>query len=99
LRFWRKSLSAFPALLLATALFEQHKNTEARHELETVRREAGGSDAEALVYLKESAGLKPAEPEPHKRMLAIYTRAGRAELANAEQLKLAQLVKSSKNQH
>jgi hypothetical protein len=56
LRFWRKSLSAFPALLLATALFEQHKNTEARHELETVRREAGGSDAEALVYLKESAG-------------------------------------------
>jgi predicted Zn-dependent protease len=26
---------------LAIALFEQHKNTEARHELETVRREAG----------------------------------------------------------
>jgi hypothetical protein len=31
-------------------------------------------------------------------MLAIYTRTGRADLANAEQQKLDQLAKSSNNQ-
>jgi len=61
------------------------------------KSEAGGSDAEALGYLKEAANLKPATPEPHQQMLSIYTRAGRADLAKAEQQKLDQLAKSSKN--
>jgi Flp pilus assembly protein TadD len=61
------------------------------------KSEAGGSDAEALAYLKEAASLKPAVPEPHQQMLSIYTRAGRADLAKAEQQKLDQLAKSSKN--
>jgi Flp pilus assembly protein TadD len=61
------------------------------------KSEAGGSDAEALGYLKEAASLKPAAPKPHQQMLAIYTRAGRADLAKAEQQKLDQLAKSSKN--
>jgi Flp pilus assembly protein TadD len=63
------------------------------------KSEADGSDAEALGYLKEGASLKPDALEPHQLMLAIYTRAGRADLAKAEQQKLDQLVKSSNNQH
>jgi Flp pilus assembly protein TadD len=61
------------------------------------KSEAGGSDAEAVAYLKEAANLKPAAPEPHQQMLAIYTRTGRADQAKAEQQKLDQLAKSSKN--
>jgi Flp pilus assembly protein TadD len=61
------------------------------------KSEADGSDAEALGHLKEAASLKPAAPEPHQQMLSIYTRAGRADLAKAEQQKLDQLAKSSKN--
>lgn len=44
---FRAALAIDPTLImrarfpLAIALFEQHKNTEARHELETVRREVG----------------------------------------------------------
>jgi len=53
-------------------------------------------DAEMLATL-EAANLKPATPEPHEQMLSIYTRAGRADLAKAEQQKLDQLAKSSKN--
>jgi tetratricopeptide (TPR) repeat protein len=61
------------------------------------KSEAGGSDAEALGYLKEATGLKPAAPEPHQQMLAIYTHTGHADLARAEQQKLDQLAKPSKN--
>jgi tetratricopeptide (TPR) repeat protein len=61
------------------------------------KSEAGGSDAAALGYLKEAASLKPAAPEPHQQMLAIYTRTGRADLARAEQQKLDRLAKSSQN--
>jgi len=63
------------------------------------KSEAGGSDAEALGYLNEATSLKPGEPEPHQRMLAIYTRTGRADLAKGEQQKLDQLAKSSNSQH
>ncbi|HEY1469047.1 MAG TPA: tetratricopeptide repeat protein, partial [Candidatus Acidoferrum sp.] len=62
------------------------------------KSEVSGSDAEALGYLKEAASLKPATPEPHQQMLAIYTRTGHDDLAKAEQHKLDQLAKSSKNQ-
>ena len=62
------------------------------------KSEAVGSDVEALGYLKESAELKPASPEPHQLMLAIYTRTRRADLAKAEQQKLDQLAKSSNSQ-
>jgi tetratricopeptide (TPR) repeat protein len=61
------------------------------------KSQAGGSDAEALGYWKEAASLKPAAPEPHQQMLAIYTRTGRADLAKVEQQKLDQLGKSPKN--
>ena len=63
------------------------------------KSEAGGADGEALGYLKEAASLKPDAQEPHQRMLAIYTRTGQSELGKTEQEKLAQLAKSSKNQH
>jgi hypothetical protein len=53
-------------------------------------------DAEMLATL-EAANLKPATPEPHQQMLSDYTRAGRADLARAEQQKLDQLAKSSKD--
>ena len=49
--------------------------------------------------MKEAANLKPAAPEPHQQMLSIYTRTGRADQAKAEQQKLDQLAKSSKNEH
>ena len=53
-------------------------------------------DAEMLAT--EAANLKPATPEPpHQQMLSIYTRAGRADLAKAEQQKLDRLAKFSKN--
>jgi protein O-GlcNAc transferase len=73
--------------LLYTATLELSKKSE-----------AGGSDAEALAYLKEAANLKPAAPEPHQQMLSIYARTGRADQAKAEQQKLDQLAKSSKNE-
>lgn len=57
------------------------------------RSEASGSDPEALGYLKEAVSLKPAEPEPHRQMVAIYTRLGRSDQAKAEQQKLQQLTK------
>jgi Flp pilus assembly protein TadD len=63
------------------------------------KSEVGGSDAAALGYWKEAASLKPTEPEPHQRMLAIYMRTGRADLAHAEQQKLDQLSKSSNNEN
>ena len=53
-------------------------------------------DAEMRATL-EAANLKPATTEPHQQMLSIYTRAGRAGLAKAEQQKSDQLAKSSKN--
>ncbi len=61
------------------------------------RAEASGADAEALAYLKEAAGLKPTAPEPHQRMVTIYTRLGRPDQAKAEQQKLDQLTDPSKN--
>jgi tetratricopeptide (TPR) repeat protein len=61
------------------------------------KSEQRGSDAEALRYLKEAAGLKPGEAEPHQRMVVIYTRAGETDQAKAEQQKLNQLSKPSNN--
>ncbi len=72
--------------LLYTTTLELAKQTE-----------AGGADAEALAYLKEATSLKPLAPEPHQRMITIYTRTGRSGEARAEQQKLDQLAKSSNN--
>lgn len=55
------------------------------------------SHAQALIYLKEAAALKPSEPEPHQRMALIYAQTGHPEQARAEQQKLNQLTKSSNN--
>jgi len=63
------------------------------------KSETGGSDAQALSYLKEAASLKPAAPEPHQQMLTIYALSGHGDLARAEQQKLDQLAKSSNNQN
>jgi len=61
------------------------------------KADEGGSDSEALTYLKEAAILKPAELDAHKRMIQIYTRTGHADQAKAEQQKLAQLTNPSNN--
>jgi hypothetical protein len=45
----------------------------------------GGPDVDALAYLKETARLKPAGPEPHAHMIPIYIRTGKADEAKAEQ--------------
>jgi Flp pilus assembly protein TadD len=59
--------------------------------------EESGADAEALNYLEEAAALKPDEPQPHLRMITIYTRIGRADRAKAEQQKLNRLTPPSNN--
>jgi hypothetical protein len=50
----------------------------------TVCEELDNPD-DAEMRATEAANLKPATPEPHEQMLSIYTRAGRADLAKAEQ--------------
>jgi Flp pilus assembly protein TadD len=55
------------------------------------------ADAEELRYLQEAASLKPGDPEPHERLVSLYTRTGRPEQAADERKKAEQLVKAPKN--
>jgi tetratricopeptide (TPR) repeat protein len=100
---WRlgEAQSAYQVLRRAHQLNAQDSSTTDilyRATLELAKKsEESGSDPDALVYLKEAASLKPAEPQPHQRMAAVYTRTGQSEQAKAEQQKFAQLAKSSNN--
>ena len=53
--------------------------------------------SQSLAYLQEAAGLKPQEPEPHRRMAEIYTLTAHAAQASAEQQEANRLSKSSPN--
>jgi Flp pilus assembly protein TadD len=55
------------------------------------------ADAEELRYLQEAASLKPGDPEPHERLVGLYTRTGRPEQAADERKKAEQLAKAPKN--
>lgn len=51
--------------------------------------------SESLRILEEAAKLKPQDPEPHRRLAAVYQLAGRPAEAKAEQEKAEQLAKST----
>ncbi len=55
------------------------------------------SNSAALRYLKESAKLKPTDPEPHRRMALLYSGLGQSAQATAEQHLVDQLSKPSSN--
>ena len=59
------------------------------------RSEQNSGNPEALRYLQEAAALAPGDPEPHRRMAAIYRRIGQIAKANQEERRAAELSKSS----
>jgi tetratricopeptide (TPR) repeat protein len=61
------------------------------------RAEQNSGSAEALRYLREAAALAPGDPEPHRRMAAIYRRIGQIPKADQEEQRAAELRKSSKD--
>src|SRR5215469_16456777 len=60
------------------------------------RSEQNSGNADALRYLQEAASLAPTDPEPHRRMAAIYRRIGQIPKAEQEEQRAAELSKSSK---
>ncbi|PYX37841.1 MAG: hypothetical protein DMG81_13185 [Acidobacteria bacterium] len=54
-----------------------------------------GQYPDSLRYLDEAAGLKPLDPEPHRRMAEVYMLAGRPSEAKAEREKAERLAKSA----
>ncbi|HEX8837417.1 MAG TPA: tetratricopeptide repeat protein, partial [Candidatus Acidoferrum sp.] len=61
------------------------------------RSEQNSGNADALRYLQEAAALVPGDPEPHRRMAAIYRRIGQIPKADQEEQRAAELSKSSKD--
>ena len=61
------------------------------------RPEQNSGNADALRYLQEAAALAPGDPEPHRRMAAIYRRIGQIQKADQEEQRAAELSKSSKD--
>ena len=53
--------------------------------------------SQSLVYLQEAAGLRPQDPEPHRRMAEIYTLTAHAAQASAEQQEANRLSRNSAN--
>ena len=96
-----EALPAYQALKRAHQLNSDDSNTADILYMATLelakKSEENGSDPEALRYLKEAASLKRVEPEPHQRMVVIYTRTGHSDQAKAEQQKLNQLTKPLNN--
>ena len=58
------------------------------------KAQAGGRFSDALRYYGEAAGLRPAEPAPHREMGKIYTLTGRRAEAKAEEEAAGRLGKS-----
>ena len=79
-------------LLYNTALGLAKKGVASRAQGQKAQGTAQYADS--LRYLQEAAQLRPQEPEPHRRMAEIYTRAGRPAQATAEQQKADRLSKS-----
>jgi tetratricopeptide (TPR) repeat protein len=59
------------------------------------QRQGAGGYSDSLRYLQEAATLRPAKPEPHRRMAEIYTLTGHSAQAKAEQREADRLTKSS----
>ena len=79
-------------LLYSTVLGLAQKGTTAKPSAQKSQGAAQYSDS--LRYLQEAAELRPQEPEPHRRMAEIYTRAGRPAQATSERQKADRLSKS-----
>lgn len=60
------------------------------------RSEQNSGNADALRYLQEAASLAPDDPDPHRRMAAIYRRIGQIPKADQEEQRASELSKSSK---
>ena len=80
---------AYQALRAAHKLNPDDKPTEELLYKSTViladQAEIRTATADAIRYWKEAAKLRPAQPEPHSRLAALYTKTGRAQLARQEQ--------------
>ena len=92
--------AAYAALHHAHQLNPQDAGTTAllyQSALELAQRSQQSSlDADALRYLQEAASLAQSDPEPHRRMAAIYRRTGQIPRANQEEQRAAELSKASR---
>jgi protein O-GlcNAc transferase len=79
-------------LLYSTVLRLAQKGAAARPS--TQKGQGAAQYADSLRYLQEAAELRPKEPEPHRRMAEIYSRAGRPAQATSERQKADRLSKS-----
>jgi tetratricopeptide (TPR) repeat protein len=90
---------AYRALSAAHKLNPDDKPTEELLYKSTViladQAEAKAATADAIRYWKEAAKLRPAQPEPHSRLAALYTKTGRAQLARQEQQEADRLIGAS----
>jgi Flp pilus assembly protein TadD len=97
-----EALPAYQALHHAHQLNTQDAGTAALLYQSTMelasRSEQSAADSDAIRYLQEAASLSPGDPEPHRRMAAIYKRTGRSQQADEEERKAEEIAKSSKNQ-
>jgi tetratricopeptide (TPR) repeat protein len=58
------------------------------------KSQAARQYSDSLRYLEEAAALSPQDPEPHRRMVDVYSALGRPAQARAEQTKADSLTKA-----
>jgi len=90
---------AYRALSVAHKVKPDDKATEELLYKSTLiladQAETKSATADSIRYWKEAAKLRPAQPEPHSRLSALYTKTGRAQLARQEQQEADRLTGAS----